>query len=91
MFVSTLRLSEAEVFADELVVLTIVPRFTHPDLDNSCEKGAVARSPFDIQFISASSTGTSQSIVRWLEGRTCSVALIVLRAFASSPLSAFYS
>ena len=30
--------------------------FTHSDLENSCEKGAVARSPFDVQFISASTT-----------------------------------
>ena len=62
--------------------------FTHSDLDNSCEKGAVARSPFDIQFISASSTEPVRRSSVGIEGCKCvSRALIVLRAFASSPLS----
>ena len=60
---------------------------THSDLDNSCEKGAVARSPFEIQFISASTTEPVRQSSVGLRGASVSRALIVLRALVSSPLS----
>ena len=56
MFVSTLRLSANRSVSRRACGSHHSAPFTHPDLDNSCEKGAVARSPFDVQFISASTT-----------------------------------
>ena len=61
-------------------------RGSHSDLDNSCEKGAVARSPFDIQFISASTTVSVRRSSVGLRVASVSRALIVLRAFTCSPL-----
>ena len=52
---------------------------THPDLENSFEKGAVTRSPFDIQFINASATKSVSRV--FVASRVVkTVALIVLGA-----------
>ena len=87
MFVSTLRLSANRSVSRRACGSHHSAPFTHPDLDNSCEKGAVARSPFDIQFISASTTDPVRRSSVGLRGASVSRALIVLRAFGK--LSAF--
>ena len=70
MFVSTLRLSAAEVFADELVVLTIVPRSHTLTWTTLARKGRLRGLPLTSSS-SAQHNGSSQSIVRWLEGCKC--------------------
>ena len=71
MFVSTLRLSANRSVSRRVCGSHHSAPFTHPDLDNSCEKGAVARSPFDIQFISASSTEPVSRLSVGFEGCKC--------------------
>ena len=84
MFEGTLRLSANRSVS--CWALTVMSRGPHSDLDNSCEKGAVARSPFDIQFISASTTVSVRRSSVGLRVASVSRALIVLRALVSSLL-----
>ena len=86
MFVSTLRLSANRSVSRRACGSHHSAPFHTLTLTTLAEKGAVARSPFDVQFISASTTEPVRRSSVGLRVASVSRALIVLRALASSPL-----